>query len=132
VVERGSGEGGGEASAIDQVGGLYVECTRPVGDGGGEVASYVFASEQPQAISLLLPLIQQDLDLRIEDVESIFERFGATEPGSLVDLGVDGPGAVAPIDVADAASAVLYVSAAEGGASPAQVRTIAQHILDGL
>jgi hypothetical protein len=147
-VERGSGEGDPRAGAlagetpIEQVGGVYVECTLPVGDGhregdGGdgdarEISSYLLATEQPRAINLLLPLIQRDLELGVDDLNGISDRFAATDEGEIVDLGADGPAAAARIEVDDADSAVLYVSATGGATSPAQVRTVAENLLDEL
>lgn len=130
-VERGTGDGGRDAAAaIDQVGGVYVECTRPAE--GGEVAGYLFASELPDAISVLLPLIAADLELAVDDLDGILERYNAADEGDFVDLGSDGPAAAARIHVDGADSAVLYVSAADGGASPAQVRSVAENLLDDL
>jgi hypothetical protein len=134
VVERGSGEGGLEAPAIDQFSGVYVECTRPVGeaegDEGPQLVSFLVASDQPGAINLLLPRINADLELTVEDLRGVSDRFAAADEGETVDLGADGPGAAARIAVDGADSALLYVSATDDAASPAQVRDVLQRLLD--
>ena len=127
-VTEGSGDGGEDASAIDQVGGVYVECTLPVAD-GGEVSAVVFASDEPEAVGLLLPLISHDLGLTADDLEGVFDRVQRTDVGELADLGADGPAAVARLDIDGAESGVLYVSSS--GASADQVRTVAEDLLDG-
>jgi hypothetical protein len=131
-VSTGSGEGGQDASALDQAGGVYVECTRPVGD--GEVTAVVFASEHPGAISLLLPLLQHDLQLDMDDLPGIVERAQDADEGELIDTGGEGSAAVGRLGVDGAESAILYVSAssAPSAASPTQVRTIAEDLLDDL
>jgi hypothetical protein len=139
VVERGSGEGSLEAPAIDQFGGVYVECTRPAGDPAGDesdegaqLVSFLVASDQPRAINLMLPRVQADLELTVDDLQGISDRFAATDEGETVDLGADGPGAAARIAVDGAESAVLYVSATDGAASPTQVRDVLQRLLGEL
>ena len=131
-VSTGSGEGGRDASALDQAGGVYVECTQPVG--GGEVTAVVFASERPAAISLLLPLLQHDLQLAVDDLPGLVERAQSADEGELIDTGGEGAAAVGRLDVDGAESAILYVSAstAPAAASPAQVRAIAEDLLDDL
>jgi hypothetical protein len=137
-VSRGSGDGGMEDSAIDRAGGVWVECTRPIeGDGeSGEITSYLFASEEPAAILLLLPVIARDLELGSDDLEDIAgdlaDRFTTADEGELLDLGADGAAAAARLEVEEAASAVLYVGSTDGSASPSQVRSVAEHLLDGL
>ena len=130
-VTEGTGDGGEDASAIDQVGGVYVECTLPAGDGDGDVTAVVFASDRPGAIGMLLPVLSRDLDLGVDDLQDVFDRVEGTDEGELADLGADGPAAAARLDVDGAESAVLYVSASSG-ASPEQVRAVAQALVDGL
>lgn len=127
-VTEGSGEGGQDDSAIDQFGGTFVECTVAVDD--GDATAVVFATEQPGAINLLLPQLSADLGLTSDDLIAISERATDAETGELLDLGADGPAAAAPIEVGDAESAVLYVSAPD--ASPEQVRSAAEAMLDTL
>jgi hypothetical protein len=127
-VSEGSGDGGQDASALDQVGGVYVDCTRPVD--GGEVTAVVFASERPEAVGLLLPQLQHELDLDIDALPDVLDRVEATDEGDLVDLGAEGPVAVARIDVDGAESAVVYVSAPD--LSTDEVQTVAEKILDDL
>jgi hypothetical protein len=128
-VTEGSGDGGPDDAAVDQVGGVYVDCALPVAD--GELTAVVFASDQPGAIGLLLPQIQHDLALDVDELQSLFDRVDATDEGKLIDLGADGPAAAARIDVDGAESAVLYVSASSG-ASPEEVRAVAEDLLDRL
>jgi hypothetical protein len=125
-VTEGSGTGDAEDSAIDQVGGVYVECRRAVDD--GDVTAVVFASDQPQAIGLMLPTLQNDLDLAADDLEPIVDQLGDTDAGELLDLGGDARAAAAPVDVDGAESAVLYVSASS--ATPQQTQAIAEQLLD--
>jgi hypothetical protein len=136
TVEQGSGEGGLDAPAIDQFGGVYVECRRPAAgsedDEGPELASFLVASDQPGAINVMLPRISADLGLTVDDLQEISDRFAAADEGETVDLGADGPGAAARIAVDGADSAVLYVSATDGAASAAQVRDVLQRLLDEL
>jgi len=127
-VTEGSGDGGEDDSAIDQFGGTLVECTVAVGD--GEATAIVFATERPSAINLLLPQMSADLGLASDVLLDVAERAEDAETGELLDLGADGPAAAAPIDVGDAESAVLYVSAPD--ASPEQVRSAAEAMLDTL
>jgi hypothetical protein len=130
-VTRGSGRGGPEDPPLDQAGGVYVECDRPVA--GGEVTAIVVALDRPSAVNLLLPLIQRDADLDIDQLRALVERTARTDDGDLVDLGVDGPlVALSPIDVGDAESAVLYVSASVTGARPSVARNVAERLLDDL
>jgi hypothetical protein len=112
-----------------QVSGVYVECTLPV-DGGGDVTAVVFASEQPGAISLVLPHAQRHLRLVADDLEGVLAAFDDTDAGELVDLGAEGPVAIAHLDVDGAESAVLYVSAPS--AAPDDVRDATEGILDDL
>lgn len=128
-VTEGSGEGGQDAAAIDQVGGVYVECTQPVAD-GGEVTAVVLASERPEAVGLLLPLISHDLDLTADDLEGVFDSVQQTDVGELADLDADGPAAVARLDIDGAESGVLYVSSSRASAD--EVRTVAEDLLDHL
>jgi hypothetical protein len=112
-----------------QVSGVYVECTLPV-DWGGDVTAVVFASEQPGAISLVLPLAQRYLRLAADDLEDQLAAFDDADAGELVDLGAEGPVAIARLDVDGAESAVLYVSAPS--AAPDDVRHATEGILDDL
>jgi hypothetical protein len=130
-VSRGTGDGGRDASALDQVGGVYVECTRSVG--GGDVTVVVFASDQLGAIGLLLPQIQHDLDLDVDALAAIVDRAREGDANDLIDLGAEGPATAARIDVDDAKSAVLYLSASiVPPASPEQTQTMAEKLLDDL
>jgi hypothetical protein len=126
-VSEGSGDGGRDDTAIDQVGGVYVECTRPVEDGTAMVV--VFASERPAAVELLIPLMSRDLELSSDDLHEVVTRYVDTGVGELVDLGIDGPAALGRIEVDDAESAVLYVSIPEASAD--QVRAIAEDLVPG-
>jgi hypothetical protein len=125
-VTEGSGGGRQDDAAIDQVGGFYVACTQPVTD-GGEITAVVFGSEQPGAVGMLLPQIAADLGLTADDVEGVFDRVQRTAVGGLADLDVEGPAAVARIDIDGAESGVLYVSSS--GASPDEVRAVAEDLL---
>jgi hypothetical protein len=120
---------GDAGSRIGQMSGVYVECTLPV-DGGGDVTAVVFAAEQPRAIVLVLPHANRYLGLAADDLESQLAAFDDADPGQLVDLGAEGPLAIARLDVDDAESAVLYVSAPR--ASPHDVRDATEEILDDL
>jgi hypothetical protein len=128
-VVEGSAPGGAGASAIDQVSGVYVECTLPV-DGGGDVTAVVFASEQPGAVSLLLPHAQRHLRLAADDLEGVLAAYDDADAGELVDLGAEGPIAIARLDVEGAESAVLYVSSPS--ATPDEVRDATGRLLDKL
>jgi hypothetical protein len=113
-----------------QVSGVYVECTLAV-DGGGDVTAEVLASEQPPgAISLVLPHAQRYLRLAADDLEGVLTAFDDADAGELVDLGAEGPVAIARLDVDGAESAVLYVSAPS--AAPDDVRDATEGILDDL
>ena len=112
-----------------QVSGVYVECTLPV-DGGGDVTAVVFASEQPRAIRLVLPHAQRHLRLAADDLEDQLAAFDEADAGTLVDLGAEGPVAIARLDVDGAESAVLFVSAPS--AAPEDVRDATEAILDDL
>lgn len=125
-VTEGSGGGGQDDAAIDQVGGFYVACTQPVTD-GGEITAVVFGSEQPGAVGMLLPQIAADLDLTADDIEGVFDRVQRTDVGELADLDAEGPVAVARIDIDGAESGVLYVSSS--GVSPDEVRAVADDLL---
>lgn len=127
-VTEGSGDGGQDDSAIDQFGGTHVECTVAVDD--GEATAIVFATERPSAVNLLLPQMSADLGLASDVLLDVAERAEDAETGELLDLGADGPAAAAPIEVGDAESAVLYVSAPD--ATPEQVRSAAEAMLDTL
>ena len=116
-------------SAIARAGGVYVECTVPV-DGGGDVTAVLFASEQPGAIMLVLPLAQRHLRLAADDLEGQLAAFDDADAGELVDLTAEGPVAIARLDVDGAESTVLYVSAAS--AAPDDVRDATEAILDQL
>lgn len=126
-VTEGSGGGGQDDAAIDQVGGFYVACTQPV-TGGGEITAVVFGSEQPGAVGMLLPQIAADLDLTADDIEGVFDRVQRADVGELADLDAEGPAAVARIDIDGAESGVLYVSSS--GASPDEVRAVADDLLE--
>jgi hypothetical protein len=121
-VVEGSAPGG-------QVSGVDVECTLPV-DGGGDVTAVVFASEQPGAIRLVLPDALRHLRLPADDLEGVLAAFDDADAGELVDLGAEGPVAIARVDVDGAESAVLYVSAPS--AAPDDVRDATEVILDEL
>jgi hypothetical protein len=121
-VVEGSAPGG-------QMSGVYVECTLPV-DGGGDVTAVVFASHQPRAIRLMLPHAQRYLRLAADDLEDQLAAFDEADAGELVDLGAEGPVAIARLDVDGAESAVLYLSAPS--AAPGDVRDATEAILDDL
>ena len=119
-----------EGSVPDgQVSGVYVECTLPV-DEGGNVTAVVFASEQPGAIRLVLPHAQRYLRVAADALEGQLAAFDNADAGELVDLGAEGPVAIARLDVDGAESAVLYVSAPL--ATPDDVRDATEGILDEL
>ena len=94
------------------------------------MTAVVFASEQPGAISLVLPLAQRYLRLAADDLEDQLAAFDDADAGELVDLGAEGPVAIARLDVDGAESAVLYVSAPS--AAPDDVRHATEGILDDL
>jgi hypothetical protein len=100
--------------------------------GDGEVTAVVFASEQPAAIGLLLPLLQHDLQLAADDLPALVDRAQDADVGELIDTGGEGSAAVGRLDVDGAESAILYVSASAdpSAASPSQVRSIAEDLLD--
>jgi hypothetical protein len=128
-VTEGSGDGGLDDAAIDQVGGVYVECTLTGDD--GDVNAVLFASERAQAIGLVLPMLQRDLELASADLGAVVERFDDSDAGEPFDLGADDPvAAAARLDVDGAESAVLYVSAPQ--ASPQQVQDLTDGLLDAL
>ncbi len=116
-------------SAIAEQSGVYVECTVPV-DGGGDVTAVLFASEQPGAITLVLPYALRHLRLGVDDLEGVVAAFDDADAGELVDLRAEGPVAIARLDVDGAESTVLYVSAAS--AAPDDVRDATEAILDEL
>jgi hypothetical protein len=124
-VTEGTGDAGVDGAAIDQVGGVHVACSQPLGL--GEVEAVVFASDRPGAVGLLLPQIQGDLGVAADDIEDLFRRTEGTDVGELVDLGVAGPAALARLDVDGAESGVLYVFSSS--ASPDEVRAVAEHLL---
>lgn len=124
-VEEGSGTGDLDDSAIDQAGGIYVECTVPVDD--GEVDVVLFGSKHKSAVNLLLPQINADLDMGVDELPKVVDRYMAADDGELIDLPDGAPGAIAPVDIEDAESGVLYVSS--DSLSPKQVRKIAESIL---
>ena len=126
-VTEGSGDGGLDDAAIDQAGGVYVECRL---SGAGGTLAVVYASEQPGALGLLLPQLQSDLDLAADDLEVVMAAFDDTDGGDLVELSAEGPVAVARLDVDGAESAVLYVST--DGATPAEVHDATEAMLDAL
>lgn len=128
-VTEGSGDGDAAAgdSAIDQAGGVYVECR--TGDADGTVA-VVFASPRPNAMALLLPLVSQDLGLTTDQLEDVLTAYEDTDDGELVDLGAEGPAAAVRIEVDDAESAVLYLST--DGAAPDEVAATARELADDL
>jgi hypothetical protein len=119
-VVEGSAPGG-------QVSGVWVECTLPV-DEGGDVTAVVFASEQPGAIRLVLPYALRLLRLAADDLEGVLAAFDDADAGELVDLGAEGPVAIARLDVDGAESTVLYVSAPS--AAPDDVRDATEGIVD--
>jgi hypothetical protein len=128
-VTEGSGEGGMDASAIDRLGGVHVECRVATGD--GEVRAELIASPEPGAALLFLPALQQALAVRSDELEALAGRIDDTAEGEPVELGGDAPVAIARLDVGDAESAALLVTG-EGGASGSQVRSVAEDLLGGL
>jgi hypothetical protein len=125
-VTEGTGEGELDDTALDQAGGVYVEC-RTAGD---DTVAVVYASEQPEAVSLLLPLVQRDLGLAADDLEVILAAYDDAGDGDLVELGAEGPVAVGRLDVDGAESAVLYLSAVS--ATSREVQDAAETMLDQL
>jgi hypothetical protein len=51
------------------------------------------------------------LRLVVDDLEGVLAAFDDADAGGLIDLGAEGPVAIAHLDVEGAESAVLYVSA---------------------
>ena len=105
-VTEGTGEGELDDTALDQAGGVYVECRTA----GADTVAVVYASEQPDALALLLPRVQSDLGLAADDLEVILAAYDDAGDGALVELGAEGPAAVVRLDVDGAESAVLYLS----------------------
>ena len=128
-VSEGSGDGGMDASAIDRLGGVHVECRVAVGD--GEVRAELVASPQRGAAMLFLPALQQALDMPADEVEALAGRIDETGEGEPVDLDGDAPVVVARVEVGDAESAALLVTG-DGGPSGAQVRSVAEDLLGDL
>jgi hypothetical protein len=126
-VTEGSGDGDAGDSAIDQAGGVYVEC-RTGGDAG--TRAVVYASEQPNAFSILLPQAAQDLGLAADDLQVLLGAYDDAGSGDLVELGAEGPVAAARIDVDGAESAVLYLSTDD--ASPEEVEDTVEELVDQL
>jgi len=124
-VDTGSGTGGDDASALDRAGGTLVTCTVTAGD--GDVVAYLFGSKHEDAVGLLLPQINADLDIGLDNLPKVVQRYEDTDNGELIDIPGGGPGAVAAVDVEDATSGVLYVFAE--GQSSAQARQIAERLL---
>jgi hypothetical protein len=85
---------------------------------------------QPGAISLVLPHAQRHLRLAADDLGGVLAAFDDADAGELVDLGAEGPVAIARVGVDGAESAVLYVSAPS--AAPDDVRDATEGILDDL
>jgi hypothetical protein len=79
---------------------------------------------------MVLPHANRYLRLAADDLESQLAAFDDAEPGQLVDLGAEGPVAIARLDVDGAESAVLYVSAPS--AAPDDVRDVTEGIVDDL
>ncbi len=128
-VVEGSPPGPEDSSIISQQVGVWVECTVPVDD-GGNVTAVVFASERPGAITLVLPHAHRLLRLAADDLDRVLADFDDADARELVDLGAEGPVAIARLDVDGAASAVLYVAAPS--AAPDDVRHATEQILDEL
>jgi hypothetical protein len=120
---------GDAGSLIGQMSGVYVECTVPV-DEGGNVTAVVFAAEQPRAIVLVLPHAHRLLRFAADDLDDQLAAFDEADPGELVDLGAEGPVAIARLDVDGAESAVLYVAAPSAAAD--DVRDATEGILEDL
>jgi hypothetical protein len=99
-------------------------------DEGGDVTAVVFAAEQPRAIVVVLPHAHRYLRFAAGDPEDQLAAFDETDAGELVDLGIEGPVAIARLDVDGAESAVLYVSAPSAASN--EVRDAAEAILDDL
>jgi hypothetical protein len=128
-VTEGSGEGGMDASAIDRLGGVHVECR--VAAGAGEVRAELIAAPEPGAALLFLPALQQALAVPSDELEAIAGRIDDTAEGEPVGLDGDAPVAIARVEVGDAESAALLVTG-EGGASGSQVRSVAEDLLGEL
>ena len=126
-VTEGSGEGDVGDPAIDRTVGVHVEC-RTGGDGG--TLAVVYASEEPGALAMLLPLALRDLDLASDDADVLLSAYDDTGAGDLVELSEEGPVAIAKIDVDGAESAVLYLST--NGATPDEVADATRAMLDAL
>ncbi len=127
AVTEGTGEGELDDAAIDQAGGVYVECR--VGGDDGTLAA-VYASEEPGALGLLLPLLALDRGLTSVELEVVMAAYDDTDDGDLVELSAEGPVAVARLDVEGAESAVLYVST--NGATPVDVHAATEQLVDDL
>jgi hypothetical protein len=126
-VERGSGKGdvfGGD-SAIEAMGGIYIECTATT-HGHKEVRAVVFGSKHRGAANILLPQLSHDLALPVDQLRVLAERAAKTDVGDRIDLDTDAPGAVELVDIDGAQSGVIYVFA--DGAT----RDQAEKILDEL
>jgi hypothetical protein len=66
-------------------------------DEGGDVTAVVFPSEQPGAISLVLPHAQRYLRLAAGDLEDQLAMFDDADAGDLVDLGAETGAGTGPL-----------------------------------
>lgn len=129
VVED-SADGGPQESALDRVGGVYVECNQHFADGEGSVTAVVVTAESSDAATVLGPQLVMYARLSREQLIDILERVPETDEGTQVDLGTDAAVVLVPVDVGGATSAMLLVRSRE--ASPDRVEAIADQLLEEL
>ena len=121
-----TGNAGADASALDRASGVEVRCRQDLDE--GSVTVTILATEQPEAFSLVLPMLLRSVDLNDDELDDLAEQAHVTPEGHLVDLGDDARAAAARIDVEGAESGVLYVES--GSVAPSQLRRIADRLLD--
>lgn len=121
-----TGNTGADASALDRASGVEIDCQQDLDEGSVKVT--ILATEQPDAFSVILPLLFRSVELDDDELDDLVDQAHVTPEGHLVDLGDDAHAAVARIDIEGAESGVLYVES--GAADPSQVRRIADRLLD--
>ena len=124
-VHEGTGDGGLSDPAIDQLGGVHVECRAADG-----TVAVIYGSEQPNALALLLPMLARDLGLSGDEAEVVLAAYDDAEAGDLVEVGAEGPAAAVRLDIDGAESGVLYLSTIS--ATPEEVASAAEELADDL